>query len=59
MAIMVASFRVSVDEWLMHLLSADLYVRVAPNGDTGALLPEQQARLSALAGVKRAAFTRA
>jgi putative ABC transport system permease protein len=59
MAIMVASFRVSVDEWLMHLLSADLYVRVAPNGDTGALRPEQQARLSGLAGVKRAAFTRA
>ncbi len=39
MAIMVASFRVSVDEWLTHLLSADLYVRVAPNGDTGGMRP--------------------
>ena len=28
MAIMVASFRVSVDDWLSHLLPADLYVRV-------------------------------
>jgi putative ABC transport system permease protein len=58
MAIMVASFRVSVDEWLTHLLSADLYVRVAPNGDTGGLSPGEQAALAAAPGVKNAAFTR-
>ena len=29
MAIMVSSFRVSVDDWLTHLLAADLYVRSA------------------------------
>ena len=58
MAIMVASFRVSVDEWLGHLLSADLYVRVAPNGDTGVLSPGQQARIAAAPGVKTAAFSR-
>jgi putative ABC transport system permease protein len=58
MAIMVASFRVSVDEWLMHLLSADLYVRVAPNGNTGGLRLDQQAQLATVPGVARAAFTR-
>ncbi|WP_090691944.1 FtsX-like permease family protein [Paraburkholderia phenazinium] len=58
MAIMVASFRVSVDEWLGHLLSANLYVRVAPNGDTGVLNLDEQAKIAATAGVKNAAFTR-
>jgi putative ABC transport system permease protein len=59
MAIMVASFRVSVDEWLEHLLSANLYVRVAPNGDTGVLNLADQASIAAAPGVKTAAFTRA
>ncbi len=58
MAIMVASFRVSVDEWLGHLLSADLYVRVASNGDTSVLSPADQARIAAASGVKTAAFSR-
>lgn len=58
MAIMVASFRVSVDEWLGHLLSADLYVRVAPNGDTGGLRLGEQSQIAAAAGVKKAAFSR-
>ena len=58
MAIMVASFRVSVDEWLEHLLSANLYVRVAPNGDTGVLNLDQQAKIASTASVKTAAFTR-
>lgn len=58
MAIMVASFRVSVDEWLTHLLSADLYVRVTPNGDTGSMTLGEQAALAAVPEIKRAAFTR-
>jgi putative ABC transport system permease protein len=58
MAIMVASFRVSVDEWLTHLLSADLYVRVAANGDTASLSPGEQTAIAATPGVTRAAFTR-
>ncbi|MFB9128911.1 FtsX-like permease family protein [Paraburkholderia dipogonis] len=58
MAIMVASFRVSVEDWLVHLLSADLYVRVAPNGDTGGLRLDEQSRLAAVAGIKTAAFAR-
>lgn len=58
MAIMVASFRVSVDEWLGHLLSANLYVRVATNGDTGVLSPSEQAQIAAVPGVQSAAFSR-
>ena len=58
MAIMVASFRVSVEDWLGHLLSADLYVRVAPNGDTGGLRPDEQTLLRAVPGIKTAAFAR-
>jgi putative ABC transport system permease protein len=58
MAIMVASFRVSVEDWLVHLLSADLYVRVAPNGDTGGLRPDEQSLLAAVPGIKTAAFAR-
>ncbi|SIT46252.1 ABC-type transport system, involved in lipoprotein release, permease component [Paraburkholderia ribeironis] len=58
MAIMVASFRVSVEDWLVHLLSADLYVRVAPNGETGGLRPDEQARLAAVPGIRTAAFAR-
>ncbi|KAK45124.1 multidrug ABC transporter substrate-binding protein [Caballeronia jiangsuensis] len=59
MAIMVTSFRVSVEDWLAHLLSADLYVRMASSGDTGGLRPDQQMRLAAANGVAHAAFTRA
>ncbi|ALE59354.1 FtsX-like permease family protein [Paraburkholderia sp. RL17-368-BIF-A] len=59
MAIMVASFRVSVEDWLVHLLSADLYVRVAQNGDTGGLSADEQRRLASVPGIARAAFTRA
>ncbi|MFM0322735.1 FtsX-like permease family protein [Caballeronia glebae] len=59
MAIMVTSFRVSVEDWLAHLLSADLYVRMASSGDTGGLRPDQQMRIAALDGVAHAAFTRA
>ncbi|HJV50854.1 MAG TPA: FtsX-like permease family protein [Noviherbaspirillum sp.] len=58
MAIMVASFRVSVDDWLSHLLSADLYVRSASGGNTGALQPEQQRTIAATPGIARATFLR-
>ncbi|WP_420849411.1 FtsX-like permease family protein [Paraburkholderia bryophila] len=58
MAIMVASFRISVEDWLIHLLSADLYVRVAPNGDTGGLRPDEQALVAAVPGIRTAAFSR-
>jgi putative ABC transport system permease protein len=59
MAIMVSSFRVSVDDWLTRLLAADLYVRSAVGGDTGALNPVEQKMIAAAAGIARADFLRA
>lgn len=58
MGIMVASFRVSVDDWMRQILPADLYVRSAGSGDTGALGPAQQAALAALPEVQRIQFLR-
>ena len=58
MAIMVTSFRVSVDDWLRQVLQADLYVRSGSNGDAGALKPEEQKMLAAAPGVARADFLR-
>lgn len=58
MAIMVASFRFSVDEWLAQILPADLYLR-AGRAQTGGYLDEAlQARLSAVSGVGSVRFTR-
>ena len=58
MAIMVASFRVSVDDWLGQVLSADLYVRSAAAGETGAMKPAEQQQLRRLSGVQRVDFLR-
>lgn len=58
MAIMVASFRVSVDEWLARVLPADLYVQTAQAGNTGGLTAEQQAAIAATPGIVRADFLR-
>ena len=58
MAIMVASFRTSVDAWLGELLPADLYFRAASAGDSALLSPADQARIAALQGVRRADFQR-
>jgi putative ABC transport system permease protein len=58
MGIMVASFRVSVDEWMLHILPADLYVRTASGGNTGGLGPGQQLAIAGLPGVAQAAFLR-
>lgn len=58
MAIMVTSFRVSVDDWLQHLLSADMYVRTATGGENGVLNPEEQKQIAALPGILRTEKTR-
>jgi putative ABC transport system permease protein len=58
MAIMVASFRVSVDDWLLRLLQADLYVRAAASGNTATLGPREQEKIAALPGVARVDFSR-
>ena len=57
MAIMVTSFRASLDEWLVRVLPADLYLRL-PVADSGALSRDEQARIAALPGVARSEFLR-
>jgi putative ABC transport system permease protein len=58
MGIMVASFRTSVDDWMLHILPADLYVRTATGGNTAALGPAQQAAIAARPGVAQVRFLR-
>ncbi|MDP3659809.1 FtsX-like permease family protein [Phenylobacterium sp.] len=52
MAVMVASFRGSVDEWLLQVLPADIYMRV----EGASFEPAAQARIAAVPGVAHAAF---
>lgn len=58
MAIMVASFRASLDAWLERVLPADIYVRAAPSGDTGFLSPSVQQQIASIVGVRRVEFLR-
>jgi putative ABC transport system permease protein len=58
MAIMVASFRESVDRWLDAVLPADVYVRSAFAGDAAYLHPGVEAAVHALPQVARADFLR-
>lgn len=59
MAIMVASFRHSLDEWLVRVLPADVYVRAGPVGDSAYFPPDVQRTLAGIEGVARIAFLRA
>ena len=58
MAIMVASFRHSVEQWLTALLPAQLYVRTTHAGETAFLEPRVEARVRRLPQVARAEFLR-
>jgi putative ABC transport system permease protein len=58
MAVMVASFRGSVDEWLATVLPADLYLRTTAAGETGWIDPALEARVRQLPQVGRAVFLR-
>ena len=58
MAIMVASFRDSLDAWLDAVLPADLYLRTTHSGDTGWLEPGFEERLRALPQISRTDFLR-
>lgn len=58
MAIMVTSFRVSIDNWLGYVLPADLYVRTAAIGDQGGFQPGAQNAIIALPGFDRVDFFR-
>jgi putative ABC transport system permease protein len=58
MAIMVASFRQSLDGWLRHVLPADLYVRTSASGEAAFLRPRDQEQLARLPGVRSVDYTR-
>jgi putative ABC transport system permease protein len=58
MAIMVSSFRVSVDDWLQQLLSADMYVRVAGGHESARLTQREQEVIVTLPAVGRVERTR-
>jgi putative ABC transport system permease protein len=58
MAIMVASFRQSVDEWLDRVLPADLYFRTTQLGDTSYLEPGMETWVRGLPQVARVEFLR-
>jgi putative ABC transport system permease protein len=55
MAVMVTSFRGSVEDWLNQVLPADLYLRVEAGGG---FTPQDQVRLSATPGVASIGFLR-
>ncbi|MSQ54682.1 MAG: FtsX-like permease family protein [Betaproteobacteria bacterium] len=58
MAIMVSSFRQSVDEWLNAVLPADLYFRTSHAGDTSWFEPALQDQVRAIPAVERVEFLR-
>ncbi len=58
MAIMVASFRSSVDDWLQVVLPAELYLRTTHAGETAWISPALEAQVRALPQIERAVFLR-
>ena len=58
MAIMVYSFRNSLDDWMQRILPADLYVRAGSSGLTSFLDDDAQAVIRGIEGVARADFVR-
>ena len=58
MAIMVTSFRDSLDQWTQKLLPADLYLRVGYVGQTSYLDESIVQSMARLPGVERMAFSR-
>jgi putative ABC transport system permease protein len=57
MAVMVASFRQSVDDWLVAVLPSDLYLHLE-GAEAGGLDPQAQARLAAVPGLAHVQFQR-
>ena len=58
MAIMVTSFRISVDSWLGHVLPADLYIRAAAIADQGGFQSNEQKSISEIVDFDRMDFIR-
>jgi putative ABC transport system permease protein len=53
MAIMVFSFRVSLDDWLRGVVGADLYARSGGGGEAGYFTAGEEARVASLPAVAR------
>ena len=58
MAIMVALFRQSLDDWLARVLPADMYVRSGAAGDSAFFNADDQRKFAGLPGVRRVDFLR-
>ena len=58
MAIMVASFRASLDAWLERVLPAEVYIRANGAGNTAYLTADDEARITAIPGIRRIEFVR-
>ena len=58
MGIMVASFRISVYDWMRHILPADLYVRSSAGGSSGFFGKPEQDAIAAAAGGGQVQFLR-
>ena len=58
MAIMVFSFRMSLESWMERILPADLYVRAGSASQAAYLDPAAQAVISSMPGVERVHFVR-
>jgi putative ABC transport system permease protein len=58
MAIMVASFRLSVDNWLTQILPADLYLRTIARQDMRGFTPDEQQIIAAHPDIERIDFMR-
>ena len=56
MAIMVASFRVSIEHWLDHILPADIYVRTELRQDIIGFTRSEQNALANASGIERIDF---
>ncbi len=55
-AIMVISFRTSLEDWLGHILPGDMFVRTSGYGETAYLSPQMQERISRIPGVRSVEF---
>lgn len=58
MLIMVLSFRQSLDDWLVRVLPADIYLRAAAAGETASFSAQQQRSIATLPGIDAVAFSR-
>ena len=58
MLIMVLSFRQSLDNWLVQVLPADLYLRAANAGETAVLSSLEQQRITNTEGIASVTFSR-